>query len=85
MWPPTWALPRTWQLDSAAFETCLSSEKYVQQVQDDVSFANSLPTENGEPAVSGTPTFFINGKRLVGAYPFPYFKQIIDAELAALN
>ena len=73
------------ELDAAAFETCLSSEKYVQQVQDDVSFANSLPTENGEPAVSGTPTFFINGKRLVGAYPFQYFKQIIDAELAALN
>jgi protein-disulfide isomerase len=73
------------ELDTAAFETCLSSEKYVQQVQDDVAFANSLPTENGEPAVSGTPTFFINGKRLVGAYPFPYFKEIIDAELAAVN
>jgi protein-disulfide isomerase len=63
-------------------ETCLTTD-YFQQVQDDVSFANSLPTENGEPAVGGTPTFFINGQRLVGAYPFAYFKQIIDAELAA--
>jgi protein-disulfide isomerase len=73
------------QLDPAAFETCLSSEKYAQQVRDDVSFANGLPTENGEAAVSGTPTFFINGQRLVGAYPFAYFKEIIDAELAAVN
>jgi protein-disulfide isomerase len=72
-------------LDTAAFETCLTSEKYLKQVQDDVTFANNLPTENGEPAVGGTPTFFINGKRLVGAYPLAYFKQIIDADLAARN
>jgi len=71
------------QLDGASFETCLTSGKYAQQVQDDVNFANSLPTENGEPAVGGTPTFFINGKRLVGAYPLSYFTQIIDADLAA--
>ena len=69
-------------LDAAAFETCLSSNKYEEQVQADLDYANSLPTENGDPAVSGTPTFFINGHRLVGAYPFAYFKQIIDAELA---
>jgi protein-disulfide isomerase len=31
----------------------------------------------------GTPTFFINGKRLVGAMPFDSFKQVIDAELAS--
>lgn len=72
-------------LDTEVFEACLSSGKYAAAVQADVDFANSLPTENGEPAVSGTPTFFINGKRLVGAYPFVYFKQIIDAELAALD
>jgi protein-disulfide isomerase len=73
------------QLDTAAFESCLSSDKYAQQVKDDVSFADSLPTENGEAAVGGTPTFFINGQRLVGAYPLAYFKQIIDAQLAAAN
>jgi protein-disulfide isomerase len=72
-------------LDTEVFEACLTSGKYIAAIQADVDFANGLPTENGEPAVSGTPTFFINGKRLVGAYPFPYFKQIIDAELAALD
>jgi len=71
-------------LDGAAFESCLSTGKYKQQVQDDENFANSLPTENGEPAVGGTPTFFINGTRLVGAYPLASFKQIIDAQLAAM-
>jgi len=70
-------------LDGPTFEKCLSSDKYKQQVQADVDFANSLPTENGEAAVGGTPTFFINGTRLVGAYPLTYFKQIIDAQLAA--
>ena len=32
---------------------------------------------------NGTPTFFINGRRLVGAMPFESFKQIIDAELSS--
>jgi len=71
-------------LDGPTFETCLSTGKYKQQVQADEDFANSLPTENGEAAVGGTPTFFINGTRLVGAYPLASFKQIIDAQLAAM-
>ena len=32
---------------------------------------------------NGTPTFFINGRKLVGAMPFESFKQVIDTELAA--
>src|SRR5262249_19662889 len=31
---------------------------------------------------SGTPHFFINGRRLVGAQPFDKFKAVIDEELA---
>jgi protein-disulfide isomerase len=69
-------------LDGSAFQTCLTTEKYKKAVQDDVSFADSLPTENGEAAVGGTPTFFINGQRVVGAYPLSFFQQIIDADLA---
>jgi protein-disulfide isomerase len=30
---------------------------------------------------TGTPTFFVNGTRLVGAQPFDQFKTLIDAEL----
>jgi protein-disulfide isomerase len=32
--------------------------------------------------VTGTPTFFINGRRVVGAQPLETFKQVIDEELA---
>jgi protein-disulfide isomerase len=32
---------------------------------------------------SGTPAFFINGHKLMGALPIDSFKQIIDAELSA--
>jgi protein-disulfide isomerase len=34
-----------------------------------------------ELGVSGTPTFFINGRKLVGAQPVASFKAIIDEEL----
>ena len=69
-------------LDTKTFEECLTSEKHKQFVVDDMNSAANLPPENGEPAVGGTPTFFINGHRLVGAVPLSYFQQIIDPELA---
>ncbi|MCJ7435402.1 MAG: DsbA family protein [Anaerolineales bacterium] len=69
-------------LDTATFEECLASEKYKQFVEDDANSTADLPPENGEAAVGGTPTFFINGHRLVGAVPLSYFQQIIDPELA---
>lgn len=78
-------------LDVAKFEACMTSHKYEQFIRDDVAYANNLPPdvtvgENGEAvpeaAVGGTPTFFINGHRLGGAYPFEAFQQIIEAELA---
>lgn len=78
-------------LDVSTFEKCMSSHKYEQSILDDVAYANSLPPdmvvdENGnaapEAAVGGTPSFFINGHRLGGAYPIEKFKEIIDAELA---
>jgi protein-disulfide isomerase len=31
---------------------------------------------------NGTPTFFINGRKVEGAQPFDNFKSVIDAELA---
>ncbi|MEZ4446056.1 MAG: DsbA family protein [Polyangiaceae bacterium] len=35
----------------------------------------------GEIEANGTPHFFINGRRLVGAQPFDKFKSIIDEEI----
>lgn len=70
-------------LDVPAFEECMTSQKYQEFIQKDMAYAASLPFDTtGEPAVGGTPTFFINGHRLGGAYPIEYFVQIIEAELA---
>jgi protein-disulfide isomerase len=73
-------------MDVTAFEQCMTSHKYKQSILDDMAYTTTLPNDStGEPAVGGTPTFFINGHRLGGAYPIENFKQIIDAELAKTN
>lgn len=44
----------------------------------------SVKKDQGEGislGVTGTPTFFINGKKVVGALPFDKFKEVIDEEL----
>lgn len=70
-------------LDVPTFEACMTSHKYTEFIQKDMEYAASLPYDsNGEAAVGGTPTFFVNGYRLGGAYPLEYFVQIIDSELA---
>jgi protein-disulfide isomerase len=61
-------------LDTSQFNACLDSGKYASEVQQDFS-------EGKAAGVSGTPTFFINGKKIVGAQPFSAFKQIIEQEL----
>jgi protein-disulfide isomerase len=66
---------RTIGLDGAAFDQCLDSGKHAANVRAD--------TEVGEKmGVNSTPTFYINGRPLVGAQPFEAFKQVIDEELA---
>jgi protein-disulfide isomerase len=59
-----------------AFVQCVNSgatqDIVVRDIQDGQRFG-----------VTGTPTFFINGKKLVGARAIDIFRQVIDAELAA--
>jgi protein-disulfide isomerase len=61
-------------LDTAAFRECLSSGRYRANLEEDIAEGQRL-------GVGGTPTFFINGRKLVGAQPFERFKQIIEEEL----
>lgn len=61
-------------LNKASFSSCLESGKHTQAVKDDMALGQSV-------GVSGTPSFFVNGQRLVGAQPFEAFKTIIDQEL----
>lgn len=61
-------------LDSKKFDECLDSGKYYSKIQKDLS--DGLAAE-----VDSTPTFFINGTKIVGAQPYSVFKQAIEQEL----
>src|SRR5581483_4391736 len=65
-------------LDMKAFQACIDSGKYAQEVQSDYQTGLQL-------GVNGTPTFYINGRRLIGAMPTEAFTALIDAELAAAD
>ncbi|MEE8380470.1 MAG: thioredoxin domain-containing protein [Thermodesulfobacteriota bacterium] len=58
-------------LDMNKFNEDLETHQFKKVVDGDVKIAKSL-------GVRGTPTFFINGKKLVGAKPFTEFKKVID-------
>jgi protein-disulfide isomerase len=62
-------------LDMTLFDQCLDSGKYEQEV-------NADAREGSLYGVTGTPTFFINGRPLVGAQPYEVFASIIEQELA---
>jgi len=61
-------------LDGGTFDQCLDSGKYAKKVEGETGIGRLL-------GANGTPTFFINGLRLVGAHPFETFRAIIDEEL----
>ena len=63
------------KLDSAAFAKCLDSGKQAAAVKADIEQGDRL-------GITGTPTFFINGRQLVGAEPLATFEKIIDTELS---
>jgi protein-disulfide isomerase len=61
-------------LDMDAFNECLESGKYADEVLADMEEGISY-------GVSGTPAFFVNGRILMGAQPFENFAALIEAEL----
>jgi len=62
-------------LDEGQFNSCFDSGKYNNKVQNDL-------LEGKSAGVTGTPTFFINGKKVVGAQPFEVFQGVIEQELS---
>ncbi|MFH0927228.1 MAG: DsbA family protein [Candidatus Micrarchaeota archaeon] len=62
-------------LDTVKFNACLDGGTKAADVAAQENLGSSL-------GVSGTPSFFINGKMLVGAQPYGSFKSAIDAALA---
>ena len=63
-------------LDVSAFNTCVAERRYQSEVDNDASVGMNL-------GLTGTPSFFVNGLKVIGAQPYEVFKQIIDKELAA--
>ena len=62
------------QLDVAGVRRAIASKKHGAKIAADQELADDL-------SASGTPHFFINGRRLVGAQPLEKFKAVIDEEL----
>ena len=67
------------QLDETTFSSCISSGKYVEEINKDLNDGRSY-------GVSGTPGFFIGSDQIgyveiTGAQPFESFKRVIDAQL----
>jgi protein-disulfide isomerase len=62
-------------VNQGGFSACYEGEEFGEQIDDDVALANRV-------GATGTPTFFINGRPLVGAQPFSAFEAIIEEELA---
>jgi len=53
----------------------IKANAFAHQIDDDIALSDKLKA-------SGTPTFFINGRRLVGAQPIERFTRIVDEEIA---
>ena len=61
-------------LDLPRWRAAMAGPGARARVDADAALADQL-------AVNGTPSFFVNGRPLVGAQPFPKFKALIDEEL----
>jgi protein-disulfide isomerase len=63
-------------LNTAAFNTCFDKNEPDAGIRQEMTQGQSL-------GITGTPTFFINGREIVGAQPVPKLEEVIDDELAA--
>jgi len=65
-------------LDLPRFNSCVDSSKYADRVREGMEAGNRL-------GVSSTPTLFINGRVLPGAYPYDDLAAVVDEELQRLD
>jgi protein-disulfide isomerase len=62
-------------LNMSKFKAAMDSASIQKQIDADIAAGNGV-------GANGTPTFFVNGRKLVGAQPFDAFAKLIDEELA---
>ena len=61
-------------LDGGRVKTAIRDKKHAREIDADLELADDVQA-------TGTPHFFVNGRRLSGAQPFDAFQKIIDDEL----
>ena len=61
-------------LDVRKFTEALDSGRHAKAIEEDLKLAEAMDLYN-------TPTFYINGRQVIGERPYAYFKKIIDEEL----
>ena len=61
-------------LDVKKFTESIDNGEHAADIDRDLELAKSMDLYN-------TPTFYINGRQVVGERPFEYFSKIIDEEL----
>jgi protein-disulfide isomerase len=61
-------------LDLARFTAAIDSDQFAAEIDRDIQLAESIDLYN-------TPTFYINGRQVVGERPLAFFQKIIDEEL----
>lgn len=69
------ALAKQIGLDTDKFNNCLANDPVQPNIDADV-------VDGVAYGVQGTPTFFVNNRRLVGALPLERFSAVIDQELS---
>ncbi|NWG17702.1 MAG: DsbA family protein [Chloroflexi bacterium] len=62
------------EMDSQTFDACVDGQVHLDELRNDLADAQSV-------GLTGTPTLFINGRRVVGAQPFEVFAAVIEEEL----
>jgi protein-disulfide isomerase len=65
---------KTLGLNVSRAKASIKNNTYEKTIDGDVDLADDMQA-------SGTPHFFVNGRRLVGAQPLEKFKEIIDEEI----
>lgn len=63
-------------LDGEALDACVSSGRYREAIEDDAALAKAA-------GVRGTPTFFVNGKRLDGGQTYNDLSKAVEAALGS--
>ena len=61
-------------LDMKKFTEAMDGSAVAAEIDRDLKLAESMDLYN-------TPTFYINGRQVIGERPFEFFKKIIDEEL----